>query len=128
MSPATATAIPAPALTDKSRLNPLMGLRTVIVNCPAVAVGAAQMPTNVPLIALTMRCASVASVSAGYATAPKTVPPSELPPDGLPPFVVAPEIAVPVFGNVPPTVIHTVSAPTPNEFPGLIVPVNVTVA
>jgi len=41
--------------------------------------------------------------------------------------VVAPEIAVPVFGKVPPTVNHTVSAPTPNELPGLMVPESVTV-
>ena len=99
--------------TDTSKLNPLIGLNTVTVNCPAVESGPRRSPANSPLIASVIRCASVASVSAGNAATPNTVPPSALPPVGFPPVVVAPLMTVPAFGGLavaPPTVTQTISA------------------
>ena len=68
---------------------------------------AAQIPTNIPLIAFASLRAMVRSVSHEIAAAPNTVPPNTPLPVGLPPVLVSPLTGVPE-PVAPPTVIHTV--------------------
>ena len=55
----------APADVETVKVKPLIGEMQVMVNWPAVPVGAAHTPTNSPFTPFTSLCASVASVSEG---------------------------------------------------------------